>query len=337
MSEAPTPESAPLTVDQAVASLLTPPVEQEQPASEAPQEAAETPDEPQGEPEAPTDAEDGAETPAEGEEAEAASEEPVEALEPPKYWSTDAKAKFAELPPELQAVVLEQEGPREEASAKAKAEAAKQVDAANAELSKVNELAAALTERLPKWVETFASKWGTQTPDWVSIAQEHGVEAMTLAKTQYEAERQQLEEAAAATTKAQQIAHQTFLQTEWKALAELSPDLAPDVADPQKGADKRKAVVQYLSDYNFPQSAIAEISAAELTIAHKAMLYDRGQAALKAAPKPKPAAAAPRTPVRPGAGQSQSSSSSTAKSAMGRFHQKPSVDNAVALLLASKG
>jgi hypothetical protein len=201
----------------------------------------------------------------------------------------------------------------------------------------VNELAAALAERLPKWVETFTSRWGTQTPDWVAIAQEHGVEAMTLAKTQFEAERQQLAEAEAETAKARSIAHQTFLQSEWKSLADLAPDLAPDVSDPSKGAEKRQAVTKYLAGYGIPQSAIAQISARELTLAHKAMLYDQGQAALKAAPKPKPAAPAQRSPVRPAAAAVQSSSASIVKSAEGRFYQKPDIDNAVALLLASKG
>jgi segregation and condensation protein A len=129
MSESATPETGALSVDQAIASLLpaAEPVEQEQ-ASEAPLEAAET-TEPEGETKTPEDAEAGAETPTEGEEAEAAAE-PVEALEPPRYWSTEAKARFAELTPDLQAVVLSQEGPREEATAKAKAEAAKQAEAA---------------------------------------------------------------------------------------------------------------------------------------------------------------------------------------------------------------
>src|SRR5437773_1566221 len=74
---------------------------------------------------APDEAEDRAEDPSadDEEEAEADPEGEVDRLEPPKYWSKDAKARFAELDPDLQAVVLSQEGPREAAAARTKAEA----------------------------------------------------------------------------------------------------------------------------------------------------------------------------------------------------------------------
>ncbi len=336
MSEAAMAPDAPLTVDAAVASLLAKPeAEQDNPAPEAPAGAAEAQDEPQGEASTPEDTAAEPAEPAEGEEAEA-QEDPVEVLEAPRYWSKDAKEQFSQLPAELQAVVLAQEGPREEAAAKAKADAAEVRSRADAELSKVQDLAAALGDRLPQWIETFTSKWGAKEPDWVALANEHGAEAVNLAKLQYDADKAKLQDAANETAKAKQLAQQTFVKAEFAKLAELSPDLAPDANDPKQGAEKRQEVAQYVAKLGIPAEAIAQISAAEMTIAHKAMLYDQGQAALKAAPKPKPAAVARPAAVRPGAASGQSQPN-LQKQARGRFDAKPSIDNAVALLLAGKG
>lgn len=329
MSESATPESGPLSVEQAVAALTPQPVEQEAP--EAPVEAAAEAVETEGETSTPEEAEGEAEQPAEVEEAEA-EPEPVVAADPPKYWSQDAKAKFAELPPELQAVVLAQEGPREEAAAKAKAEAAAKVAAADAEVSKVSQLAQQLGEFLPQALEVFQSRWGSD-PDWVAYAQEHGAEAMTLAKAQHEQELTHLQRLASAKQNADVQAHEAFVKAEFTKLA----DIAPDLADPTTGGEKRQAVVKYLSDNGIDPGSIRNISAAEMLIAHKARLYDEAQAALKARPIPKPAAApAVRSPVRPAAAPAQTSTQRTAAQVANRFAQTRSVDDAVALLL-SKG
>lgn len=335
MSEA---DTGPLTAEQAIASLVEQyedPAETEAPLAAA--EPAEGQEITEGEASSPEGAEDGAETPAEDtEETEAEPEEPVEALEPPRYWSQDAKAKFAELPPDLQAVVLAQEGPREEAAAKAKAEAAKQVSEAKTELAKVQTLAAALNERLPQWIQAFQTRWGNQAPDWVAYAQQHGVDAMTLAKTQFEAERQQLQDAAQETDKARRLAHEQFVQTEFVKLVELAPDLAPSAQDPRQGSEKRQGVVKFLVEHGIPQDAIAQISAVEMSLAYDAMRYREAQAKLKAAPKPKnPSAPPPKTVVRPATAQAQASPQRQAQQIANRFAQTRSVDDAVALLLAS--
>lgn len=349
MSESATPDAGPLTVEQAIESLApsAPPVEQEDTASEV----IETPEatEPQGETTTPEDTDAEPVEPAEGEETEA-EPEAVAPVEPPKYWSQEAKAKFALLDPELQAVVLSQEGPREEATAKVKAEAAQKIQAADAELAKVNQLAAALNERVPEWLEVFKDReqqfqdrWGTQPPNWLEIAAGHGDEAATRLKLQYDTEKDQLQTVKTATEQArtqaleaQRIASQATLKVEWQKLAEIAPELAPDVSDPSKGAEARQEVTKWLFDKGFPPEAIAQISADELSLAHDAKRWREAQAALKAAPKPKPAALAPRTPVRPAAAQAQSSPQRAATQVANRFAQTRSIDDAVALLLAKK-
>jgi hypothetical protein len=243
------------------------------------------------------------------------------ALEAPKYWTTDAKAKFAALPPDLQAVVLEQEGPREAAAAKAKSEAAEQKAAASKEIEGVQRLASELADFLPKAVETFQQRWGE--PDWAAVAQEHGADQAFILKAQHENEQRQLQQLAEAKQKAEAQAHSAFIQAETEKLA----------GTPLADMTVRQEVGKYLVDSGIDPQSLGTVSAKELTIAHKAMLYDRAQAALKA--KPKTAAPPPaRSPVRPAAAQAGSPQQRTAQAVSHRFAQTRSVDDAVALLLA---
>jgi hypothetical protein len=325
MSEQAT-ETGPLTVDAAIAALTPQPVEQDAP--EAPVEAAEEPNEPEGEASSPEEAEAAPEEPAEGEETEADSA-PVVALDPPRYWSQDAKAEFAKLPADLQAVVLAQEGPREEAAAKAKAEAAEIAKAAQADVGKVQQLAQELAEFLPQAIDTFQNRWGAKEPDWIAFAQEHGTDATVQAKLQFEAEQRQLQQLAVAAQKAEAQAHEAFVKREFEKLAEIAPDLA----DPEKGPERRSEITQFLVKQGVDPAAIGGISAVEMALARDAMKWRQAQAQLQAAPKPKPAAPAPRAPARPAA---SAPAANPQRTAANRFAQTRSVDDAVALLLAKK-
>ena len=327
MSEASSPENGALSVDQAIAALMPEPAEREAP--EAVDTAAE-PDEIEGEANAPEDTEGEAEAPADGDETEA-EPEAVAPVEPPKYWSQDAKAKFAELPPELQAVVLAQEGPREEAAAKAKAEAAQQTQAAQAEVAKVQQLADHLGSFLPQAIETFKSKWG-EAPDWMAYANEYGAEAMIVAKVQHEQELALLQQTAQATERATEAAREAAVKVEFQKLAEIAPELA----DPVEGPKRRSEVTSFLVSEGLAEDDIRNITAVEMALANDAMQWRKAQAALKARPTQKPnPAAAPRSPVRPAAA-APVPAQRTATQVANRFAQTRSVDDAVALLLARK-
>jgi hypothetical protein len=327
MSEAPTSEAGPLSFDQAVAALIPEQVEEQAP--EAPAEAAAEPEQIEGEASPPEDAEGEAETPPEAEEAEA---EPVVAAEPPKYWSQDAKAVFSAMTPEQQAVVLAQEAPREEITAKVKAEAAAVSQQAREEIGKVQQLADHLTDFLPQAIEAFKSQWGTN-PDWKAFAEQHGADAMILAKVEHDDQLALLKQTAQATELAQSQAREATVKAEFAALAEIAPDLA----DPVAGPAKRTEIVKYLIAEGLQADNIRDISAKEMVLARKAMLWDQAQAALKARPPPKPAPApAQRSPVRPAAAAQDSSQRSSVQAAQSRFNLNPSRENAEALL-AAKG
>jgi hypothetical protein len=328
MSEASTTESGPLSVDQAIAALMPETVEQDAP--EAPVEAAEEPQEIEGEANAPEEPTEGAENP-----EDPVIEEPAEVaetpLDPPLYWTPEAKAKFAALDPEIQAEILAQEGPREASAAKAKAEAAQQTQAAQAEVAKVQQLADHLGSFLPQAIETFQNKWGN-APDWIAYANEYGAEAMMIAKVQHEQEFALLQQTAQATEYAKAQAREAQVAVEFQRLAEIAPDLA----DPVEGPKRRAEITEFLESSGLARDDIMNITANEMALAHDAMQWRKAQAALKARPTPKPTpAAAPRSPVRPAAA-APVPAQRTATQVANRFAQTRSVDDAVALLLARK-
>lgn len=324
MSEQAT-EAGPLTVDAAIASLIPP--ETEEVAPEAPEKAAEEPEKPEGETSTPEEAEVEPEEQAEGEEgAEVAEAETLP--DPPLYWSPEGKAKWPDLSPEARAEILAQEGPRETAVAKAKAEAADVSANAIAELGKVKALSEHLAEFLPKAIEVFQSKWGSD-PDWVAYATEFGAEAMTIAKAQHDQDLALLQKTANATAEAQTQARDAYIKAEFATLAEIAPDLA----DPVEGPKLRTEITKFLIDTGLDAAAVRDISAVEMALARDAKLWREAKAALKAAPPKKPAAPAPKATVRPSAAAVAPNPS---KQAANRFAQTRSVDDAVALLLAGK-
>lgn len=321
MSEAASPADAPLTVEGAIESLLAPPEQQE---DAAPVEAA-ADEETEADP---NPAEDVSEAEEPGDDGE--TEEPTEAeaqpVDAPQWWDAEAKAKFAALTPDLQAIVLAQEDKREAVTAKAKQEAAEERKAAQAEIAGVKQFAENLAPWLAKAAQSFQEYWGE--PDWQAVIDQHGVEGYTKLKLKYDEDRADLQRVAAA----KQLADNALAQKQRQDfLTALETDLKGTPLEP---AEKRKEVTSYLETQGFAPDDFQSAGARELMLAHKAMLYDKAQAALKAKP-PKPATPAPaKAPTRPTAGQPGSSKQRTVAQVGNRFAQTRSIDDAVALLLA---
>lgn len=328
MSDVEAPVSGGLSIEEAVAVLNRD--EPDAPAPEA-QEAEEPQSE--GAASAPEEAEDGAEPPAEDNETDA-EPEAVAPAEPPKYWSKDAKERFAQLPPELQAVVLEQEGPREEATAKAKAEAAEEVKAVRAERQQSQVLAEQLGTLLPDVLETFQQRWGE--PDWEATIQQYGAEQAAILKARFDKEQAQVQQLAQKTQTAKAQAHQAYVLEQFQVLATLDKELAPDVKDPRKGSEKRQEVTKYLVDAGVDPENVTRISAVELTMARKAMLWDQAQAkAAKPTPTPRPTPQQTRPLARGGASAGPADPQLKAiQTAKRSFAQTRSIEAAVALLNA---
>lgn len=283
-----------LSVDAAVSLIQGAPVEQEEQAQQAPVEAAvEAEEQPEetipegdaGEADEPGDSEDEDEVPQ-------AAADPVD---PPQWWSKEAKERFAQLPPELQAEVIAQEGKREEVVSKAKAEARREAEAASQRIKEVEQLAQGLQEFLPRAVEAFRSKW--EDVDWAAWA-EQDPEAAFKGKLQFEQEQKLLGDTARAAAQANQIKHQEFLKAEYTKLQEVAPDL---YGSDEPVVQRRKEVGEFLLSRGVSAEALGMITAEELSIAYDAMRWREHQAKAKqAAANPKPIApkAAPSPPVK---------------------------------------
>lgn len=306
-----------LSVDDAVASLLTPPEEHD----DATGDDADVADESEADPDQADDASEDTD-PGDGEETEEPAEAAAAPVVAPQWWDAEAKGHFAKLTPEAQAIVFAQEEKREAITAKAKQEAAEARQAAEADISTVKQLGELLGDFLPKAVETFQAQWGE--PDWAAVAREHGADQAFILKTQYEDQQRQLQQLAEAKQRTDAQARAATLRAENEKLK----------GTPLEAIPARKAVADYLAANGYGPADLASANARDFLLAHKAMLYDKGQAALKAKPR-KPAPQAPaRAPVRPGAAAPGSPQSRVAQQVNNRFAQTRSVDDAVAVLLA---
>lgn len=314
-----------LSVDAAVGLLNDAPEEQAPDEAAAPTAdtnppEAQEPDEEQIEalPEAESD--DGAETPAEVDDAD--KPEPETAVEPPHYWSAEKKEAFAALPADLQKTLKDEWLSGERFTSEKLQEAAEARKSAEAKA----ELLQGLTERIStaaeRAEETFADRWSKFTPEaWVELSQKDPNRYIQL-KAQHDAEMSAVQQARSARDAATQVEHARWV-SEQEALLKT---LAPELADPEKGAANRVAVAEYLKAAGVAEQAIPNVGALEVSIAWKAMQFDKGRAALR--PRP----AAEKAPVRPAASPSQSPQSNALANAESRFKRTGSVEDAVRLL-----
>lgn len=266
-------------------------------------------------------------------EGETSDPEPqASAIAAPESWDAEARAKFATLPADLQQLVADRDAEAKRATSRAMTEASEAKKRAETEASGIAQYKAALDQLIPNAQRTFADKWADV--DWVRWASEDPAAAQ-IGRFQFEQEQGELARLKAVHQQTEQVQFAKFLEAEEGRLKEIAPQLA----DPKEGPAKRKAVAEYLTSQGIQSEALRGVSAVEMSIAHKAMLWDQAQAAAKA-PKPaataKPAPAPARPTVKPAAAQPGSSPQRNAFQAQNRFAQTRSVDDAVALLLAKK-
>jgi len=309
-----------LSVDAAVGLLNDAP---EPEAIEAPAEQVEQPQAPEEEQdEAPPEAEDpdAPETASEGEGEEVEPAQP--AIEPPHFWSAEAKARFGELPYELQLIVQENEKAGSKAATQRLEEAALAKKAADARAEALASLAERIEAAAEQAETTIANRWaGMDQAAWLKLSRENPQQYIQL-KAQHDAEVTAVQQARTAKDAASQVEHARWV-SEQEALLKT---LAPELADPEKGPANRGAVADYLASQGVAEQALSNVGALEVSIAWKAMQYDKGRTALK--PRP----AAEKAPVRPAASPSQSPQSNAQASAEQRFKKSGSVEDAVRLL-----
>ncbi len=212
----------------------------------------------------------------EGEAESEPAEQPT--LTPPARWDAEAKALFAELPVAMQRKMLDRDKTQQAAITKAQQEAADARKQSQAETDYRTKLDTLLNQAS----KTFKGKWDGMTPEsWNKWFQENPTEA-TKAKAQYDMERDELSRLTQAQQVEQQKAYADFVKAEEAKLAEVAPELA----DPEKGAERRKAVSEFLQSQGFAPAQLANITASELAIAHDAMRYRKAKEAMADPLKP---------------------------------------------------
>lgn len=322
----PTPASAPLSVAEATSLLSSAPVM----APPEDQETAEATPETLAAPEAEATDAPSEETVSEGD-PEGEVEPPDQAvIEPPANWDADAKAKWPDIPRELQEYLTGLETQRNTAVSTAQREAADVRKAADAEVSQVKTLADELGKLIPRLITAHEKEFGDD-PDWAAHAEQVGAEQAFIDKERWQAQRKDIAETLKQEAKANAIAQEKWRSAEYEKLKTLSPDLV----HPTEGQARQREVFEYVvqNGAGTPEE-LASVNAAQLTMAHKAMLYDRLKATtLKTTPKPAPAGA-----VRPTAAVPQRTvATRNVETLTRRLGQTGSVNDAVALLKARRG
>lgn len=328
MSEVQTAPEGPLSIDAAVALLAEPPKEEEQQQEQAPQPEV------KAEPEAPPPNPEEAPTPeeiaaAEALEAEAEGEEEPEVdlppIDPPQSWDKEAKEEFKTYPREAQERIAKREVDRDKAIAKAVQQAS--------EASKAIQALSQRTEELASQVLTdFERKWGKGEEgnvDWQRLAYEQP-ENYQAYRAQFEAERLAVKQAKTEASQQAELAHRVFLAEQ----AQKLPDLAPELADPEKGQERRAKAFEFLHEQGFTPEDTQRISALELSIAFDAMRWRESQQKAKemaAVPRKQPLAA-PKA-----LGPKAASTPSKGRELQGletKLTQRGTIDDAVNLLMA---
>ena len=263
----------------------------------------------------------------EGEEGEGDVEPEVPAIEAPTSWDAEAKAVFAQLPPELQTKVAEIQQQRDRQTNEALQRAAETTRGAEARAQEAGQLKAVLDQILPRAQQVFGDRWAGI--DWAAWAQQDPGSAYQ-AEQQMRAEHAELQRLNTAKQVSDHQARQAFLQTEGDKLAEVAPELV----DPQKGAATRQELKSFLNQAGFDDGTIGNATAQMLAMAHDAMRYRalKAHALQQQGKRPTPPPAKPG--LRPSPRPPGNSQTRQVDQLNNRFSQTRSVDDAVALLLA---
>lgn len=274
-------KSAFASIESAIASGEWAEPEEQAPApAESP--AAAPPEPPAEEPAAP-------EAPSEPASDENAVEEGADPpIDPPASWKKDRVEAFKQLPRAMQETIAEREREREIATNTAKREAAESRKAAEAAEKSALERIQQYDHQLKTIIPVLQQQIAGEFSDIKTLA-----DAQALAKTdparyiQWDAAQRALSGAMADQQRLQQEsreraikAHNETVESEAQKLREKLPELADEEAYSKFASDLGK----YLKAEGFSQDEIAQLTDHRTAlVARKAMLYDRAEAAKKAA------------------------------------------------------
>lgn len=250
-----------------------------------------------------------------------------EDFSPPHFWSAEDKAAFAELPLHLQETVAAYEKNRDDAAARVIQEAAEARNFAEAQGAAAAALAEKLDAVLPQAVQAFADRWNGGQVDWAAVAAEVGPEEAAQLQASFAEDAEAVQRLAEVKAAADQQQFDSFVAAEFEKLRVIEPELA----DGRRGEARRQAVVRFLAESGIEPEQIRHIGALEMSLAYDALRY---RLAASAMARPSRGTAS-RPGLAPAAAQPpRTSQQKRVEASKSRFKQKPTLDNAVAAILA---
>ena len=309
-------ESKPLSVEEAVALLD----EQPSPAGESKAEPEASGAMPEADAESSPDTTDAAET-------AAASE--ASALEAPASWDETARARFAQLPADVQAVIASREAEHQKALTTAREEATEAKRDVDKRVSaEIGTLKTLLDKLVPEAAKTFKSRWADI--DWTTLPEKVGTDEAFKLKAQFEKERDQLQQLDSAQKLADDRAYADFVKTESAKLKQVAPDLV----DSDKGQGRREALGKFLTSQGYTPEQIRFMSAHDASIAYDAMRWRDAEAKTRALARAKPAARPSPAPKPSALAATRTLPAKKTDEAFRRLTKTGRVDDAVAYLNA---
>lgn len=252
--------------------------------------------------------------------------EPVIAVAPPKSWGDEeAKAKFIQMPPELQRYVASREEERDRATQRILSESGqerkKAVEATRA-LGGFAQRAEATLQSLEQAYQTAGyGDWTDQ--DWYRLSVENP--SLYVQHREYSnLLRQQQQQARQIHANAQLAQQEAFAEEQTSLLRQHAPHVI-------EGHGK---LSEYLAKtYGYTADQVRLASAADRDIAWKAMMFDQmnAQAKQKAASSKNQAKPAPKA-LHASAGQTSTPTARKKANAAKAFQAKPSLENAMRML-----
>tara|TARA_R110002012_G_scaffold148639_4_gene307553 strand:+ start:579 stop:1583 length:1005 start_codon:yes stop_codon:yes gene_type:complete len=208
-------------------------------------------------------------------------------IEAPQFWQADSKAAWANVPDDVKPIIQAEIKRAEANMTKVQMEAANKIREAESKAGVPDDVMAKIQTTLGKVNNDFEAKWGQATAaDWAALAAADPAQYTQL-QAEMNADKAALDEIQTLEREQTLKAQSEFLQKEM----EVAKEVFPELLDPIKGPPIQKKLNEFLTGLGYDNNQIRMASANELSMAHKAILWDESQAALKSqkvpvAPKP---------------------------------------------------
>lgn len=203
-------------------------------------------------------------------------EDDLPPIDVPPQWDDEAAEEFRNLPRKIQELITEREAKARSEIGRRSQQAAEHVKAAENEAKALAAHRAQVEQVLSQVQNAHADKWAGMTDEvWAQWLREDPQNAVP-AKMQYDLEEAQLGKLQETHKQQQHLAYQQFLHSEAHRLLQLgeADPVTKKLIDPQKGQEQRQKVAQYLLNQGIDAERLNYVAANELSLAHKAMLYD---------------------------------------------------------------